>query len=280
MANNFCKNFSNIGSNLAAKIAPSSANFEDYLMSPLYQPLGFRPLVSEELKEIVHTFATGKAPGFDKIPTRIIKLTIEIIVEPFTKVIKLSLESGCSPDTLKITKVLLIFKSGDPERKENYRPISILSAFSKLYERVVYNSIYILYLTDFNLLYNNQFGFRRHHSASSIINKETAVRVFLDLSKAFDTIDHQIVLKKLHHYAKRGQTHDWISSYLTNRQQFVQFGTTRSRLEPIIMIPIILTSFLMLLILFFLIIIKFIRTIHGIMETTVHTIAELISSSL
>lgn len=182
MANNFCKYFSNIGPNLAAKIAPSSANFQDYLMSPLYQPLGFRPLVSEELKEIVHTFATGKAPGFDKIPTRIIKLTIEIIVEPLTKVIKLSLESGCSPDTLKIAKVLLIFKSGDPERKENYRPISILSAFSKLYERVVYNGIYILYLTDFNLLYNNQFGFRRHHSASSIINKETAVRVFLDLS--------------------------------------------------------------------------------------------------
>lgn len=143
----------------------------------------------------------------------------------------------------------------------------------------MYNGIYILYLTDFNL-YNNQFGFRRHYSASSIINKETAVRVFPDLSKAFDTIDHQIVLKKLHHYAIRGQTHDWISSYLTNRQQFVQFGTTRSRLEPIIMIPIILTSFLMLLILFFLIIIKFIRTIHGIMETTVHTIAELISSSL
>lgn len=80
MANNFCKYFSNIGPNLAAKIAPSSANFEDYLMSPLYQPLGFRPLVSEELKEIVHTFANGKAPGFDKIPTRIFNLLLKLLL--------------------------------------------------------------------------------------------------------------------------------------------------------------------------------------------------------
>ena len=69
------------------------------------------------------------------------KLTIEIIVEPLTK-INLSLESKCFPDTLKIAKVLPIFKSGDPERKENYKPISILPAFSKLYERVVNNRIY------------------------------------------------------------------------------------------------------------------------------------------
>ena len=68
MANNFCKYFSNIGPNLAANIAPSSVNFEDYLMTPLYQPLEFRPLVSEELKEMVQTLAVGKAPGVDNIP--------------------------------------------------------------------------------------------------------------------------------------------------------------------------------------------------------------------
>ena len=95
-------------------------------------------------------------------------------------------------------------------------------------------------------MYNNQFGFRRDHStlmaliqlvnniASSIDNKETIFGVCLDLSKAFDTDDHQILLKKLHHYAIRGQPLDWISNYLTNRRQFVQFGTTRSRLEPMI----------------------------------------------
>ena len=75
-------------------------------------------------------------------PMRIIKLSIDIIVEPLTEIINVSSVSGCFPDTLKIAKVLPIFKTGDPEKLENYRPISILPAFSKLYEKVVYNRIY------------------------------------------------------------------------------------------------------------------------------------------
>ena len=101
--------------------------------------------------------------------------------------------------------------------------------------KVVYNRIY-RFLTDVNLLYNKQFGFRTNHStsmaliqlvnniASSIDDKETTVGVFLDFSKAFDTIDHHILLNKLDRYAIRGPALEWIASYLTNRKQFVQFG--------------------------------------------------------
>ena len=175
---------------------------------------------------------------------RVIKLSIDKILEPLTEIINLSLESGCFPDALKIAKVLPIFKSGDPERFENYRPISILPAFSKLFEKVVYNRIY-RFLTDYNLLHNNQFGFRRNHStpmaliqlannnASSMDNKETTVGVFLDLSKAFDTIDHHILLDKLDRYAIRGPALEWIKGYLTNRKQFVQFGAVCSQPKPI-----------------------------------------------
>ena len=96
---------------------------------------------------------------------RVINLSIDLITEPLTEIINLSLARGVFPDALKIAHVLPIFKTGDPERFENYRPISILPAFSKRYEKVVYNRIYEC-LTEHNLLYNNQFGFRRNHSTS------------------------------------------------------------------------------------------------------------------
>ena len=149
------------------------------------------------------------------------------------------------PDTLKIAKVLPIFKSGDPEKLENYRPISILPAFSKLYEKVVYNLI-CKYLTNHNILYNNQFGFRRNHSTymaliqlvnnitSAMDNRESTAGVFLDLSKAFDSIDHHILLNKIVHYVTRGHSFNWVSSYLTNRKQVVQFTSACYQPEPIV----------------------------------------------
>ena len=145
----------------------------------------------------------------------------------------------------KSQKFLLFLKTGDPEKLENYRPISILPAFSKLYEKVVYNHIY-KYLTTHNLLFNNQFGFRRNHSTymaliqlvnkitSAMDNRESTAGVFLDLSKVFDTIDHHILLNKLDHYGIRGHSFNWVSSYLANRMQLVQFTSTCSQPEPIV----------------------------------------------
>ena len=248
IATGFSKYFSNIGPNLAAKISPSTANYKDFLHQTTQPPLEFQPLVVDELKGIVHSFNSYKASGVDNIPMRVIKLSIDIIAEPLTEIINLSLANGCFPDTLKIAKVLPIFKTGDPEKLENYRPISILPSFSKLYEKVVYNRIYN-YLTNYNLLYVNQFGFRRNHSttmaliqlvnfiASAMDNREITAGVFLDLSKAFDTIDHQILLRKLEHYAIRGHSLDWIISYLTNRKQFVQYTSACSQSESIVCGP-------------------------------------------
>ena len=125
----------------------------------------FQPLAADELKAIVRSFNLYKASGVDNITMRIIKLSINIIVEPLTEIINLSLVSGCFPNTLNIAKGLPILKTDDPEKLENYRPISILPAFSKLNEKVVYNRIY-KYVTNHNILYNNQFGFRRNFSGT------------------------------------------------------------------------------------------------------------------
>ena len=136
-------------------------------------------------------------------------------------------------------------RKSSPEKLENYRPISILPAFSKLYEKVVYNRIY-KYLTNHNLLYNNQFGFLRNHSpymvliqlvnniVSAMDNRESTAGVFLDLSKAFDTIDHHILHNKLDHYGIREYSFNWVSTYLTNRKQLVQFISACSQLKPIV----------------------------------------------
>ena len=139
IATSFSKYFSNIGPSLAAGISPSTAIFRGFLSQTTQTPLEFQRLAADERKAIEHSFNFYKTSGVDNIPMTIIKLSIDIIVEPLTEIINLSLVSGCFPDTLKIAKVLPIFKTGDPEKLENYRPIFILPAFSKLYEKVVYN---------------------------------------------------------------------------------------------------------------------------------------------
>ena len=188
-----------------------------------------------EIVEIAKSFQSNKAVGYDKIPMSIIKQFINILAEPLSHIFNLSFTSGIFPDDMKIACVIPLFKAGDRAIFSNYRPVSILPGFPKFLEKVMYNRL-MAYLEKFMILRDNQYGFRKNHSISlalvdlydkilsAIDRKETSVGIFLDLSKAFDTVNHNILFDKLEHFGIQGLPLQWIKSYLTNRLQFVQFN--------------------------------------------------------
>ena len=158
---------------------------------------------------------------------------------PLTHLINCSLQSGIFPDELKLARVVPIFKAGDPAQVSNYRPISVLTTFSKIIEKIVYNHL-LDFLSKNEALYEYQFGFRPSHSTQQAIitlvdritksldNGNFAVAILLDLKKAFDTVDHKILLKKLYAYGIRGIFLKWFESYLSGRTQYVVFDGVQS----------------------------------------------------
>ena len=134
-----------------------------------------------------------------------------------------------------MTRVTPIYKGEDSSDESNYKPISVLPYFSKILEHIMYNCLY-KYLIENNNLYSKQFGFQNDHSTDhdvvqlvdqiteSFENNKYTLGVFIDLSKAFDTVDHSILLKKLELYGITDRNHGWLKSYLSNRRQFVQIN--------------------------------------------------------
>ena len=180
----------------------------------------------------------------DEISPHVVKMTFNLFLKPLHHICNVSILHGIFPNELKVAKVIPLYKGGDCMQLVNYRPVSVLPVFSKLLEKLMYDRI-LKFIEEIELLYNLQFGFRKDHSTSialmvlvdrilkALHEGEYVLGVFIDFSKAFDTVNHDILLRKLWQYGIRDQTYNWLKSYLSNRAQYVSYNSTESSRQTI-----------------------------------------------
>jgi hypothetical protein len=190
---------------------------------------------TDELLKIVKKLKPKTSNDMNGVSTSLIKKCIHNISDPLRHIFNLSFSTGTVPRQFKIAKVIPVFKSGDKNSVDNYRPISLLCSFSKILEKVMANRLND-YLSVNDIISDCQFGFRKNHStehplilflnkiSEAINKKESTIAIFCDLQKAFDTCDHKIMEKKLKNIGVNGLELDWFISYLANRKQFVSIG--------------------------------------------------------
>lgn len=236
--NNF---FVNTGPTLASNIrTPAHKSYKDYISNTYTQSFCFKTITSNTLSNIINKLHSKSSTGFDKISTILLKKIAPELIEILTIIINQTLTSGIFPSKLKIAKVVPLFKKDDPCILNNYRPISILSAISKTFEKVMFNQIHEFF-NEHNLYFSNQYGFRQLHSTELALIELTdkiifdmdkgkiPINIYMDLSKAFDTIDHRILVDKFKYYGFANESLALIDSYLSNRQQYTDIdGVTSS----------------------------------------------------
>ena len=202
------------------------------------------PVIDDEVKSYLKHLPTRKAAGYDGIHPHFLKCSNESVIKALTHIFNKSIETGIFPDNLKTAKVIPVHKGGQTDFTNNYRPISLLPVISKVFEKLMHKRI-VSFLEHCDFFCQSQYGFRKNRNTnlavSDIVNDLNInidqgllnIGVFLDFRKAFDTVDHNILLNKLYAAGIRGTTNSWFQSYLSERKQFVQLGNETSTNLPV-----------------------------------------------
>lgn len=244
IADIFNDHYINIGEKLAGEIKADpnykcpSKNMNNQMSMFLF------PTDPIEMKNVIQSLKNKKAVGVDKIRAELLKNTIPFIIEPLVYLINKSFIDGIFPSMLKSTQVIPIYKNGDKNEVINYRPISLITAMAKIFEKIIKTRL-SSYLKKYNILSCRQYGFREGVSTQDAIldltgemysamdNKKASLCVFIDLSKAFDSVSHPLLLKSLENVGIRGTTLTLFQSYLLNRKQCVKIGKHKSKFKNI-----------------------------------------------
>ena len=217
---------------------------EKYLTNMNLLLFSFKPINENDVRKVFKDLTPKSSSGLDEISTKLLKYIQDPLIPVLCITINQSLLNGIFPDKLKLAKVKPLYKKGDSSSFQNYRPISLLPSISKVFEKVVHLQVYDYFVKN-DLFFDSQYGYRKNHSTeyaalelidrlhTSLDNGNLPIAIFLDLSKAFDTISHTILLEKLKKYGFDSMALKWFASYLSNRMQCVEYKSTMSSLSPI-----------------------------------------------
>jgi hypothetical protein len=194
------------------------------------------PVSENEMRNIILSIKSKSSQGLDGIPSSIIRQCVDSLIAPLCHLVNESFVRGEFPSELKSALIRPLFKKGNVNDVNNYRPISILNGFSKVYEKAMSSRI-LSFFNKHGILSKFQHGFRKDRSVNTALfefvqniyskldKKLLPISIFCDLTKAFDTVNHKILLHKLYKYGIRGNAYEWIRSYLSNREQLVEIET-------------------------------------------------------
>lgn len=239
IADQFNSHFTSLGDKAKAYIPSTYTDFREFLPDRIKNTFFLRPISVYDMFKYILSISPKSSTDINGYSMKLLHKVAASISLPLSHIYNLSCEQGIFPDSFKISKVIPIHKSNEKSNMNNYRGISLINTFSKVFEKIMSTRLSI-FLEENSFFYIKQFGFRQHHSTQHAIlnitnfvtkainNGQFALMLSFDVYKCFDILAHNILFVKLEHYGVRGVSLEWFKSYFKNRKQKVLINSTFS----------------------------------------------------